>query len=202
MHGNGTSLAASLLDALGVQMHYNPKAHIRNYLNYEDSKFVRMNARILHLGKGNWRNPPLRETILGLRDEVGKEIQALVGERSDAPIWGWKDPRAAITIPLYHSYLPDPHYVFVTRDLNKVVRSIMGRGGKAKHPPGFWKALAQEHYARIDEFLGAVDSPRFQVTFEGLVDKEHRREIVGALAKFIGLPKGRVKGAVERIKPQ
>ncbi|GAG90525.1 unnamed protein product, partial [marine sediment metagenome] len=47
MHGGGTSLVASILDALGVNMHYNPRAQVKNYLNYEDTGFVRINAKII-----------------------------------------------------------------------------------------------------------------------------------------------------------
>ena len=224
MHGGGTSLVASILDALGVNMHYNPRARIKDYLNYEDSEFVRLDARILHLAGGNWREPPLPEKVMGVADVVAGDILELVAARSDSPLWGWKDPRAAITIPLYHPYLPDPHYIHVTRNLDKVVHSIMSRGGppvgpqpaglrrersaersgqgRAKHPPGFWKALAQEHYDRIERFLRDTNSPRLQLAYEFLTHGRHARGLVESIAGFLGLPGGRVSDALSRIRPR
>ena len=201
MHGGGTSLVALILHTLGVNMHPNPKARIKNYLNYEDSGFVRMDARILHKAGGNWRNPPSLEKIASLQPELETDIISLVQSRCDSRTWGWKDPRNAITIPLYHSYLPNPRYLFITRNPNHVVRSLMSRGGKSRHAPGFWKALAQEHYQRAEAFLKEVNPPHFTFSYEDVVGNR-RRQIVSGIATFVGADPGLVDTALRRIRPR
>lgn len=204
MHGGGTSLLAYILHTLGVNMHPNPRAHVNDYLNYEDSKFVRMNARILHAAGGNFRNPPSPEKIISIQSEVESDIVSLVKDRSDSKIWGWKDPRGAITIPLYHPHLPSPRYIFITRDPKKVARSMMSRAGKKAawgKPPGFWNSLAQEHYKRIGAFLLDVNPPNIVVDYDDLVGRRKDR-IVAGIAYFVGASSDRVPAAIQCIRPK
>jgi len=204
MHGGGTSLVAYILHTLGVNMHPNPKAHVNDYLNYEDSAFVRMNARILHKAGGNFRNPPSPERIISVQSEVESDIISLVTQRADSSTWGWKDPRTAITIPLYHPHLPNPYYIFVTRNPKHVARSMMSRAGKRAawgKPPGFWNALAQEYYRRVGAFLLEVNPPNIVVDYGDLVGRR-KDQIVAGIAYFVGADPRLVPSAIQCVRPK
>ena len=188
-HGGGTSLVAGMLDALGVGMHYNPKARIRvrhkYYLNYEDTEFVVLNARILAAAGGKWDKPPQLVKVLSAQADFEARIKDLIVKRSDSELWGFKDPRTALTVRLYHSWLPNPQYIYVKREVEDVVQSIMSRGPSGKDEE-YWAQLAVTYYRRIEaflEFLEAVDVPVLRLDFEKL--RTERGEAL-RLAEFVG----------------
>jgi len=98
-HGGGTSLVAGMLDALGVDMRYNPRAKITvprgTYLNYEDSELVRINNAILKRSGGNWHSvPDLARTQFRMKQ--ANRAAAWIAKRAKSAkgrTWGAKDPR-------------------------------------------------------------------------------------------------------------
>jgi len=185
-HGGGTSLVAGMLDALGVDMDYNPKARIkvrhRYYLNYEDTKFVKLNAQILVAAGGKWDNPPTPEKVLSLKDDFEAQIKDLVAARSDSELWGFKDPRIALTIGLFHPLLPNPRYIYVEREVEGTAQSIVARG-PSKKDKAYWVQLTTTYYERIETFLESIDAPVLRLDFEKL--RTERSEVL-RLVEFVG----------------
>jgi len=194
MHGGGTSLVAGMLDALGVNMHYNPEAKVKHYLNYEDTKFVTLNAQILAAAGGKWDYPPSRTDVQSVRYDFKVQIKDLIIERSDSKLWGFKDPRTALTVELYHPWLPDPQYIYIKREIKGVVQSIVSRGPSGKDE-AYWALLAATYYERIETFLKFVVVSALRLDFEKLRTK--RSEAL-RLAEFVGCADG-VDKAIEVI---
>ena len=108
-HRSGTSLVASMLEAMGVNMGdrlmeasvHNPHGH------FEDLDVYNLNRLILQDAGGDWARPPSPGAVAGagkrLRDAIGEIVRRK--ERGD--LWGWKDPRTCLTASLYHPHLAD-----------------------------------------------------------------------------------------------
>jgi hypothetical protein len=183
-----------MLDALGVQMYYNPKAKVKDYLNYEDSDWVRLNTAILKQAGGEWHMPPKPEKLVKLQNKHIERVKALVAKK-DKDVWGFKDPRTALTIHLLHPYLPEPKYIFVSRKPNNAAKSIHSRGPSEKTLV-YWRWLVNRHYSAVLDFL-ACDVQFFAVKYEDLVSDKARAR-VNALRKFVG--QGNVSKALGRIR--
>lgn len=195
MHSSGSSLVASILDALGVNMNPNSKAKVKWYQNYEDADFVRLNINILNKCGGEWKKPPPYERILVYRNngEFDKSVKSLVAKRSG--LWGFKDPRTAITIPIIHPHLTDPKYIVVNRSQLDIAQSLMSRGGNSSKER--WILLANEYKDRIQRFLGYTESPVLPVSFDALLDKKTSRQEVERMVAFVGC--GKVEKGLKRI---
>jgi len=194
-HGGGTSLVAGMLDALGIDMHYNPNARVKNYLNYEDSDWVRINAQILKDSGGKWNDIPAR--IKPLSPKFEAVVTSLVTLREvEHKTWGFKDPRTALTIGLLHPLLPSPRYIYIRRDVEGVAQSMLSRGPSNRDRVG-WIEFAKVYYEQIDEFLASLDDtvPVLRLDFEKLRNDDSE---VLRLAEFVNQP-SRVDKAIKVI---
>lgn len=93
---------------------------------YEDREFVHINEVILKLAGGGWESPPPPETL----EKWGRslKIEELIKKRnSQHQVWGWKDPRTALTLPCYLPYLSGPRLVVVRRQNKSVIKSLVIR---------------------------------------------------------------------------
>jgi len=112
-HRSGSSATAGVLHYLGVDMGTtmllpskdNPKGY------FEDIDFFNLNVRILRFMGLAWFSLPPEERIVSLTPVFEGRIKSLV--ESKGGIWGWKDPRTALTLPLYWNYLSNPYFVVV-----------------------------------------------------------------------------------------
>lgn len=195
MHSAGSSLVSSILDALGVNMHYNPRAKVRWYQNYEDADFVRFNVQIIKKCGADWKNPPKRIQIQTLKScgTFDDKIKTLLSKRKG--LWGFKDPRTAITIPLIHPFLDNPHYIRVVRSHSDIAKSLMKRGGKSKKSR--WIELSKKYNMHIDAFLTNKDVPLLNVQFSDLLNQKKSRQSVQSIAAFVGSKK--IDQALKRI---
>ena len=206
-HRAGTSLVASMLSALGVDMGQNMLGHHPSQPlgHWEDLDFVRMNNSILADHGGTWDDPPdvdwrkLRPELLMLLKM--KEHPELGGgePRSEGQMWGFKDPRTCLTAACYHQYLDDPRYVVVHRNKADAVASLEFREGKAgKH----WDKLYDRYLAERDWFLENTDAPRLHLSYERLTDPETAYESCTLLATFLGLDAEMALLALGNIRPR
>ena len=137
MHRSGTSLVANVLHHLGVHMgdrllgpnEWNPYGH------WEDLDFFELNAELLKAAGGDWAHPP----AAGVIEEVGRwfmpEMRHLVRWKASQgrQVWGWKDPRTALTAWVWQRALEeagvgdDVRYVHVVRERDAVVGSLERR---------------------------------------------------------------------------
>lgn len=143
MHRSGTSLLASLIRALGVNVGeslYPPDVH--NPAGYfEDEACMQIQERMLTtLGQPWseaigmlpfphrwWREPEMGPLVA--------ELEAWIDHRSQnaGPIWAFKDPRTTRFLPLWHELLQirglAPRYVLAVRDPDEVAASEVARDG-------------------------------------------------------------------------
>lgn len=147
MHRSGTSMIASMLDALGVHMGDNlmGAASSNPHGHYEDWDFVRLNSLILHDAGGNWRKPPSEKRIN--KSRLKNKVTVLIRQKRKRLLWGWKDPRTCLTIELYHQCLDNVRYIETRRDTSAIVASLENRDG-----PGDWRALVEEYKRRMQRF--------------------------------------------------
>lgn len=150
---SGTSLSARLLDAAGVYLgpaeellgedlsqlagegervlakarRSNPGGHWEHY------RLMRLNERILRTLGGSWREPPALapgwEASAEL-DDIREEAGAILAESfAGHGLWGWKDPRNALTLPFWRALLPQMRCVICLRDPFEVAASLRERDG-------------------------------------------------------------------------
>lgn len=117
---------------------------------FENTRFVELNDAILAAAGGSWSDPPPEKDILGQSHRFNDRIRELIREEQREPLWGWKDPRTALTIRLYVPHLTNPHFVCCFRDPHDVALSLRRRNGFSIEK-GI--ALARNYNRRIIEFL-------------------------------------------------
>lgn len=158
MHRSATSLIAKALHDQGVHMgkrlmgpgHGNPKGH------YECLDVVAVNDAILLEAGGSWGNPPTKQAILEQEESFSPIIEQVVrneisaAERKGKELWGFKDPRTALTIDLWLPYLPHPHLIYIKRAPREVAQSLNERDGT---PIEQGMALSKVYNERIQEAM-------------------------------------------------
>ena len=142
MHRSASSLVAKSLHEAGVHMgdkllsgHAdNPEGH------FEDLDFLRTNISMM--GGDNWRNPDTKVYDI--------DVSPLVKAKDIKPLWGFKDPRTALTIDKYYDYFEDPIIVALFRNPEMVGKSLEARGDMTKEE-GI--KLAKQYNRKILDFL-------------------------------------------------
>lgn len=136
MHRSSTSMVARSIhkqgevhmgDKLLLGLPDNPKGH------YENKKFLHLNIDILKAAGGSWDNPPSKKEILKVAPLFKDRIKRLISESEEEAnaagyiSWGFKDPRACLTIDLYMPYLNNPQFIICYRDPMEIARSLNKR---------------------------------------------------------------------------
>ncbi|MBT5484284.1 MAG: hypothetical protein HOK55_06105 [Gammaproteobacteria bacterium] len=112
----------------------NPEGH------FEDMDFLKKNVEIL--GGDNWK-----DVNKSLNDA---DTQALIESKNNKPLWGWKDPRTALTIDKYYQHLEDPVVVSLFRKPELVAKSMAARGDIDEEEA---LQLAKAYNKKIIDFL-------------------------------------------------
>lgn len=198
MHRSGTSMVASVIEALGVNMGDDllPPGHGNPLGFYEDVEFMRLNDKILRTAGGNWAEPPARYMIIDAGDKYQAEIDDLIAKREHRGVmWGWKDPRTALTADLFLPKLLDPMLVFVRRNRRDIIRSLIARKDPYFFDEKLAGLIADEYEDRINR-LRRLGMRMLDVSYELTV--LHPEESTRRISRFLGLdPK---QEAWERIK--
>lgn len=161
MHRSATSLVAKGLHSeisMGQELMLNEQGNPEGH--YEDMDMVELNEYLLSKAGGSWHKPPSETDILKLKNdkEVVNSIKSLIDKKNelaktyDKPLWGWKDPRTVITLPLYMPYLINPHFIFILRDPNEIAKSITKRD---KFSNKYSFNIAKEYHTRMLNFMNA-----------------------------------------------
>ena len=110
---------------MGPRGENNPKGF------FENRAFVRFNAELLQSAGGIWKDPPslppgweADPRLDPVRERAREMLESTFG---DAPLWGWKDPRSALTLPFWQALLPDMRYVVCVRNPLDVAASLEHR---------------------------------------------------------------------------
>ena len=137
MHRSGTSVAARLLNLLGVYLGPEKRlmeAGLDNPTGFwEHRELTRLNEEILGCLGGchleppelapGWIKHPALETIRH------RARQIIDDEFGKVALWGWKDPRNCLTLPFWQDLLPSMKYLICLRNPVDVARSIERRNG-------------------------------------------------------------------------
>ncbi len=131
MHRSGTTLVAKLLNELGVFM----GRELDFY--YEAKCFQNINKKLLAAQGAHWAKPqPFIDAIKNESvSKAGKSIMKDLletysesyGKSKDSGIWGWKDPRNTLTLPLWLQIFPDAKFIHIVRNGLNVAVSLYQR---------------------------------------------------------------------------
>jgi len=133
MHRSGTSLTASFIQAIGVNIGQNMfPADICNVKGYfEDIDFLEFQRSLLQKsclpgdpGWPDWGWTESETLDRSLWSSYIPEAKKLIGSRH-GNIWGWKDPRTSLLLEFWHQLLPNTRYILVYRSPWDVVDSIL-----------------------------------------------------------------------------
>jgi hypothetical protein len=115
MHRSGTSLLTGALRLLGVHLGSDenllPSDEEANRKGFwENRLIVDLNDALLSRLGGDWHNlpdfPPDWFSSPEFAD-LRREARAVISkEFGNVPVWGWKDPRACLTLPFWRRLLP------------------------------------------------------------------------------------------------
>jgi hypothetical protein len=138
MHRSGTSLAAGVLEALGVDLGPSdtmlPTNGVENPRGYFEQRAIReLNDDLLTALGGSWFEPPLdalvpgweRDPALGPLHDRAVELYARTFASAARP--GFKDPRLALTLPFWRLVTGPPDCVVCLRPPAAVEASLRRR---------------------------------------------------------------------------
>lgn len=169
MHRSGTSMTASFVQALGVDLGENlmPAAPINRLGFFEDLDFVALHQAVFNAAcptdAPGWIDIGYTERETLDPDAVAPfsgRARALIDQRRGLPVWGFKDPRTTLLLPFWDALLPEARYVLVYRYPWEVVDSLYrtGYAPLAERPEMAWRiwlyynrallAFAQAHPTR------------------------------------------------------
>jgi hypothetical protein len=134
MHRSGTSLMASLIQALGIhigsRLYEADQFNIKGY--FEDVDFLEFQRQMLQAcypaGESGWPDWGWSESETLYREQFQnyqRSAQNLIESRASFSIWGWKDPRTSLLLDFWHQLLSDPSYILVYRFPWDVADSIL-----------------------------------------------------------------------------
>jgi Sulfotransferase family len=135
MHRSGTSLTASFLQTLGVnvgdRLYEADRANQKGY--FEDVDFLEFQRYVLQAscnsdepGWPDWGWTESEQLNKQNFANYKEKAQELIATRtSSQAIWGWKDPRTTLMLDFWHDLLPEAQYVLVYRFPWDVADSIL-----------------------------------------------------------------------------
>jgi hypothetical protein len=157
MHRSGTSLIANLLQVCGVylgeatELEEGGASNINGH--FEHAQLMQINNQVLHAFGSAWDLPPQsppawhhEPRLIPLRNQAAQIIARL----QEHPIWGWKDPRCALTLPFWQQLVPTMRVVVCLRNPYDVARSLESRNGLSIP---FGLALWKQYYQSLLQTL-------------------------------------------------
>jgi len=143
MHRSATSFIARALHKMGVKMYDQEISATKGNKegHAEDVDFVRLNEKMLADMGASWSNPPTEDVV---HNWTKKEAHELVKAKAEGQkMWGWKDPRTSLLLPVYQEALEgDVYLIACFRKPQKVAESLHARDGM---PLDKAKRLAEDY---------------------------------------------------------
>jgi len=190
MHNSGTSILTEILHKNGVFFGANMQHFESNFFS------IFINDRIILGGKGNWAKLPILsvDKVLSHESSVAPIIKAhwladyLQWGYDGESLWGIKDPRLCILLPLYIKIFPEAKVIHIRRNPNDVAASLTS---KFKTDVGVlndfnhWKTLTEAYTQRVLDYSDKC-SAYFELSYEDFCrDPEpHTRD----LFQFLDIP--------------
>jgi hypothetical protein len=163
---------------------------------WEHAGLAGVNDEILTRFGGCWHEPPVFapgwEQSHELTDLRMRTAALLRDNFSECALWGWKDPRACLTLPFWRSLLPPMRYVLCVRSPLAVAHSLRERDRFSFKKSG---SLWLTHV--VSALAHTSGDPRLIMAYEDLLTEPDRE--VRRLARFIGRRQvAEVSSAVEQ----
>lgn len=193
MHRSGTSLAAQLMTALGVWFGNEREMLPADPTNpdgfFERLDIWRVQEALLNALHMSWFQPlmpppgwTVSPAVRPLREQLGKIIDDAFAGRE---IWGWKDPRTMILLPLWRELLAERGIalsaVFIVRNPLDVAKSLERRNRvPIQAGLGLW-----QFYNQCGQTV-AEGLPTVYLSFDRLLEDWH--PAVRAVVDQLGLP--------------
>ncbi len=146
-HRSGTSLLTKVLASSGVFMGKRLRSH------YEAEFFFQINEWALNEADAHWSKP--EAVIKALEDQqfldhaleyvvrniqsmkwirqycgIGRYVRHYLGQKTQ--LWGWKDPRTTVLLPIWCRVFPDSRIIHIYRNGVDVAQSMVVRERKRK----------------------------------------------------------------------
>ena len=150
MHRSGTSCVAGTLEQAGVFLGEVATQNLYNAKGNRESEGIRaVNGLVLRDNGGDWNRPPLTVPIVW-KDERRAMRDAIIRSYERQPLWGFKDPRALLTLDGWLEALPQLEFVGVVRHPLAVARSLRDRPNGPPLADGvrLWRIYNQQLLAR------------------------------------------------------
>ena len=131
MHRSGTSLVAGLAAAGGVDMgaELMPASKGNRQGHFEDLELVRFHEACLERRGAGALLPPAADFEIEQFDHEEERVaRAILARRAGKALWGWKDPRTTLFLPLWDHLLAGAFFVLVYRHPVEVALSLVRRG--------------------------------------------------------------------------
>ncbi len=207
MHGSATSLAASLVAGLGVNLGerllaadaHNPAGY------FEDLDFVELQSRMMlaatpdddggHPDWGWTEHQAIDPRALEPWRDAALSLVAARASRGRP--WGWKNPRTAASLDFWDSLLPDARYLLIYRYPWEVADSLQRLGVEVfLRNPRYAYAIWELYNRRILEILERARDRCLLVSANALLSDPERLD--GLLRDRLGLaaPDGYVQSKV------
>jgi hypothetical protein len=203
MHRSGTSAIASLLEPIGV--HLGSVADLRDdaagdphgYWEHRGLKAV--SEDLLHRLGADWHRPPVLaagwQDAPALDDLRAHARRVIAAHAQDHALWGWKDPRASLTLPFWTPLLPPTRYVVCLRHPLEAARSLESRDGLP-----LWHGLRLWLVYTASALIHTAGQPRILLFYEDAVADP--AAALDALAAFLDRPSPPPGEARARIAPE
>lgn len=128
MHRSGTSFLTGSLQQAGLELHRVHEQNPHNLKgNRENPAIMQLNDWILDSNGGSWDDPPESPRWSAAQLAQGRDI---VAQYESYSIWGFKDPRALITLQGWRELVPDIEFVGIFRHPLLVAQSLNRRNEK------------------------------------------------------------------------
>jgi hypothetical protein len=207
MHRSGTSLLANILQEMGVYLGKPENFVSPNFDNpegfFENKNIVSIQDGLLTAFGSSWNSPmPLPENwwLAEAAQAASAELEkCLTAEFGDCAIWGWKDPRTCLLLPIWERVLQERNintrYIVLFRNPLDVAKSLALRDGYS-----LLDGLRLWYYYSISmlSFLGNKNC--LFVDYDQLIDQPE--SAIAQIQAFIfpGDAENPVKPALARVK--
>jgi hypothetical protein len=201
MHRSGTSLLASMLNRIGIDMgqHLVPAntANPRGF--YEDADFVSFHQKLfqvihrgLRAGYLDWGWTTHSHTKAIAADDLANfvpDARRLVSQRQalSADHWGFKDPRTTVLLDFWDAVIPDVRYIFSYRAPWLVADSIQRLNLRLFRMNPMYAYRIWEHYnSLLFDFVMRNRERCLLLNIDGLVQDPQRLSTL--LGEKLGMP--------------
>ena len=198
-HRSGTSLLAQLLAAAGLFLgdELMPGAASNPHGHFEDMEVVRLHDRLLADNGRTWQ--VVDDLLPVVNDDIWQAMHDLVDRRRQHhELWGFKDPRVCLFLPLWRHVVPEARILVTIRHPSACVDSIERREARnlvdGILPPEqctpFW--TEQDHAVRLwashnRGLIRAADAYGDDVMVTAFGDLAGNQDIVGSVNRRWGL---------------